>query len=191
MSKGVLIGIGLAVVAVIYVVCINFWTMGVVREEVNLSTVLEGQTNVVETSMDNMTNTIVNTYKVKKSFAKDFIAVAVAQSGGRKGGALFKSSTEAANKLGVPENIYLKMMNTIQGELDGFKSSQDMLTSKWEEHKKWCKDPYHNNPFFALGMGPSLASKVQAKPKMISSESVKGAMETKTYDGTKLIPDVE
>jgi|18_taG_2_1085343.scaffolds.fasta_scaffold01912_12 hypothetical protein len=93
MSKGVLIGIGLAVVAVIYVVCINFWTMGVVREEVNLSTVLEGQTNVVETSMDNMTNTIVNTYKVKKSFAKDFIAVAVAQSGGRKGGALFKSST--------------------------------------------------------------------------------------------------
>jgi len=189
MSKGTLVGIGLAIVAVVYVVCIMFWTMGVENTEINMSTVLEGQNNVVETSMDNMINTVVNQFKVNKQFAKDFIAVAAAQSSGRKGGLLFKSSTEAANKLGIPETTYLKMMNSIEGKLAEFKSSQDILTSKWEEHKKWCLNKFHNSPFFALGMGPSLASKVQKKPKMISSESVKGAMETKTYDGTKLIPD--
>jgi len=191
MSKGYFVGLGVAAVVAVYVVFIYFWSMGVVKTEINLSTVLDGQTNVVETSMDTMVNTIVNKFKVNKQFAKDFIAVAEAQSVGRKGGLLFKSSTEAANKLGIPETIYLKMMNSIEGKLAEFKSSQDVLTSKWEEHKKFCLNPYHNSPAFALGMGPSLASKVQPKPKMISSKSVKGAMETKTYDGTNLIPDVK
>ena len=191
MSKGLIIGIGVAIVVAVYLICIAFWTMSVNKTEIDMATVLDGQTNVVETSMDNMINTIVNQFKVNKQFAKDFIAVAAAQSSGRAGGSLFKSSTEAANKLGIPETTYLKMMNSIEGKLAEFKSSQDILTSKWEEHKKHCLSPYHNNPFFALGMGPSLASKVKEKPKMISSESVKDSMKTKKFDGTKLIPDVD
>jgi len=46
-----------------------------------------------------MINTVVNQFKVNKQFAKDFIAVAAAQSSGRKGGLLFKNSTEAAKVL--------------------------------------------------------------------------------------------
>jgi len=182
---------GVLTIVVIYVISIQLWTMGVDKQEIKLSNTYDAQFNVVETQMDNMINTIVNQFKVNKKFAKDFIAVAVAQSAGRKGGGLFKSSTEAANKLGVPETTYLKMMNSIEGKLNEFKSSQDVLTSKWNSHKDWCQDPFHNNPFFALGMGPSLESEVKEKPKMISSGSVKEAMKTKKFDGTKLIPDTE
>lgn len=181
------IGIGIAITAIIYIVCINFWIMGVDETEINIATTLEGQNNAVETALDNMINTIVNQHNVNKEFAEKFIVVAEEQSNSRKGGSLFKSTTEAANKLGIPETTYLKIMNTIQGEFDEFKSSQDLLTSKWEEHKKWVLTPYHNNPWYAFGMGPSLKSKLKDKPKMISSENVKGAMQTKTYDGTKLL----
>jgi len=115
MSKGLLIGLGVAAIAIIYVVCINFWTMGVEGEEIARGNSVVAQVNVVETSMDTMINTIVNEFKVPQQFAKDFIAAAVVQSGGRKGGLLFKSNAEAANKFGIPETLYLKMMNTIEG----------------------------------------------------------------------------
>jgi len=191
MNKTAWIIIGLVVIVAVYAVSIQLWKMGVNKDEISKANIYDAQSNVVETQMDNMINTIVNQFKVNKKFAKDFIAVAVAQSAGRKGGGLFKSSTEAANKLGVPENTYLKMMNSIEGKLNEFKGSQDLLTSMWNKHKDWCQDPFHNNPFFALGMGPSLESKVKEKPVMISSSSVKEAVETKTFDGTKLIPDTE
>lgn len=192
-TKKIVIGIGIAVIAIVYVVCINFWSMGCDQTEIDMATFFEGQKNVVETSMDNMINTIVNQHQVNRQLAKDIItvsvAVAEAEASGRKGGSLFKSSTEAskaANTLGIPETTYIKIMNTVQGEFDEFKSSQDLLTSLWVEHQKWVLSPHHNNPWYALGMGPRLKSRLKDKPEMISSQAVKDAQKTKTYDGTNL-----
>jgi hypothetical protein len=189
--KKIIIGVSVAVIALIWVICINVYTTNCEQTELDMATLLEGQEKVVQTTMDNMINTIVNTFKVNKKFAKDFIAVAEAQSSGRKGGSLFKSSTEAANKLGIPETTYLKIMNTVQGELDEFKSAQDLATSQWVAHKQWVMSPWHNNHMLHLGMGPRLKSKLRKQPEMITSQAVKEASKTKTYDGTNLIPDTE
>ena len=191
MTKTGWVVIGAVVLIAVYVLCINLWTMGVTKEEIKKANVYAAQFNVVETQIDNTVSTIVNTYKVPDKFAKDFIAVALAQSSGRKGGVLFKSNTEAANKLGITDTLYAKIMNTTEGKLNELKSSQDVLTSMWKEHKNWCEDPFHNNPFFALGMGPSLIGKVKQKPEMITSELTKKAVKTKKLDTMNLIPDIE
>jgi hypothetical protein len=197
-TKKIVIGISVAVIAIIWIVCINVYTTNCEQTEIEMATGVKAQVKVVSTAMDTMINIIVNNFKVNKKLAKDIItqsvAVAEAEASGRKGGALFKSSTEstrAAMKLGIPETTYLKMMNTIQGELDDFKSAQNMLTSKWESHQNFVLSPWHNNHMLHFGMGPRLKSKLLPEPEMITSQAVKDAQKTKTYDGTNLIPDTE
>ena len=150
--------------------------MGVARQEIALRRGYEAQFNAVENTIDAARKILINKYKVKKNFANDFIKVVMAQSEGRKGGALFKSNSEAANKLGMSEKIYLDMMNSIQGELSAIKSSQNLLTSKWEEHTKFCEDPWHNILWL------SYEGKITERPEMISSGVTKDAMKTKVLD---------
>ncbi|HUS50099.1 MAG TPA: hypothetical protein VMZ91_08030 [Candidatus Paceibacterota bacterium] len=178
--KSWLIAGGIGLVAVIVIISMFVWSMGVYKTEVGLSNRYDAQFNVVETSLDQMRNTLVNQFKVNKKFAEDFVKVAMAQSEGRKGGGLFKSFTEASNKLGIDQEMYIKMMNAIEGQLAAFKSSQDTLTDVWREHKTFCENPWHNILWLALN------EKVKPQPKMISTSITKKAVETKILDANLL-----
>ena len=180
MSKGMIITISAGVLLIIFIIWAFFWTMGVNKQEIVLKNKLEAQVNLVETTLDTMVKKIKNQYKVKEDFAKDFIAVVMAQTEGRKGGSLIKASTEAANTLGITSELYQQMMNTVAGELDSFKRSQDIMTDVWLQHKNWCEDPYHNILWL------SLADKVKPRPEMISGGKAKDAMETKNLDDNLL-----
>jgi len=186
-AKKIIIGIASAAIILIYVICVNVYTTNCEQTELDMSSAIDGQPKVIETMMDNAINTIVNNFKVNRMQAKDAIELAQAKASGRKGGLLFKSNTEAASHFGVTPSTYGKMMNTIEGKLAGFKSAQDKLTSMWVEHKKFVLSPWHNGHWMHLGMGPHLASKLLPEPEMISSQAVKEAQKTKTFDGTNLI----
>jgi hypothetical protein len=95
---------------------------------------------------------------------------------------MIKASVEASNTLGIPPELYSQMMNTISGELDSFKRSQDMMTDIWLQHKNWCEDPYHNMLWLDFEV------KIIEKPVMISGGKAKKAIETKILDDS-LIPE--
>ena len=70
----------------------------------------------------------------------------------------------------------MKMLNSIEGQIAGFKRAQDTLTDKWQTHKTYCEDPYHNI------LWVSLAGKAKLKPEMITSDAAKEAVKTKKLD---------
>ena len=173
MGKGALICIiGTAVVALLVVIAIS-WAVAIYNTEVRLANRYDAQFNEVETSLDTMRKTIMNQFKVTREFADKFIQSVAMQTEGRKGGALFKSSAEAANKLGMDSAMYMKMANSIEGQLAKFKRSQDVLTDVWREHKTHC-EVFPNSIF--------VGDRVKEKPEMISSKATKAAIETKELD---------
>ena len=180
MSKNTIIGLGIVAVLVVAAIFLWTWTMGVYKGEIVRANGYDAQFNVVENTMDNMRKTLMNDFKIQRAFADDFIKTVSAQAAPRAGGALFKSNTEAANKLGIPAELYAKMMNAIEGKLAEFKRSQDVLTDRWRDHKTYCQDPYHNILWL------SLEGKVKPKPEMITSDISKKAMETKRLDDNVL-----
>jgi len=176
MSKGLIVGISVAALILLFFVSFWFYGMGVKREYVGLKNRYEAQFNEVETTLDNMIKTIKNQASVKDSFAKDFISVVMAQAEGRKGGSLLKMQNESANMLGITPELYTKLANSIAGELDQFKRSQDTLTDVWRQYNTFCEDPWHN----ILWIG--YEDKVKDKPEMISGGKAKEAIETKKLD---------
>ena len=176
MNKPLIVAVSVVGLIVMFFVCFWFYGMGVKREYVGLKNRYEAQFNEVETTLDNMIKTIKNQAKVKDAFAKDFLAVVIAQSEGRKGGSLFKSSAEAANTLGITPELYTKLQNSIAGELDQFKRSQDTLTDVWRQYNTFCEDPWHNILWL------SYEGKIKDKPEMISGGKAKKAVETKELD---------
>ena len=72
--------------------------------------------------------------------------------------------------LGIPQELYLKLANSIEGKLAEFKRSQDVQTDIWREHKTFCQNVYHS---WLIG------SKIKPKPEMISSDLTKEAILTK------------
>jgi len=201
-SKGALVGIAVAVVVVLTLVCWTFWKMNVAKGEIALANRYEAQFNVVETTLDTMRKTIMNQHKCTKEWADNFIKVVAQQAAGRSGlagrtqntggaegavaavtasgggtGFTFARESEA---LGIPQDLYMKLANAIEGKLAEFKRSQDVLTDVWQTHKTYCEDPYHN------WLGVSLVGKVKPKPEMISSTVTKQAIETKVLDDNLL-----
>jgi len=197
MSKGTLVGISSVVLLAIVFGCWTMWKMNAVKGEIALSNRYEAQFNVVETTMDTMRKTIMNQHTCTKEWADNFVKVVAQQAAGRSGlagrtqaggaesavaavtasgagtGFTFARESEA---LGIPSDLYMKLANAIEGKLDEFKSSQDVLTDVWQTHKTYCEDPYHN------WLGLSLVDEVKEKPVMISSSVTKEAMETKVLD---------
>ncbi|MFW6121981.1 MAG: hypothetical protein ACOC80_13950 [Petrotogales bacterium] len=177
MSKGTIVGIGVIGVSVIIALSLIAWIMGIYNTEIELSNSYDAQFNTVETTLDTMRKTIMNQYKVNQDYADKFIQVVSQQTEGRKGGALFKSSTEAANKLGMSSELYTKMINSIEGQMASFKRSQDTLTDVWRSHKTFCQRI--PNSWFIGG-------RVKEKPEMISSTISKKVVETKELDDNLL-----
>lgn len=191
MSKGVLAGVGVLVLAFMAV----SWYFGIYNGEVSLGRRYDAQFNVVETSLDTMRKTIMNQHQCTKEWADSFIAVVSKQAEGRTGMSAQTQNAEASKgsaavaavaaggtafqfgreseALGIPPALFSQLANSIEGKLAEFKRAQDVLTDVWREHASYCqKLP---NAWF-------LASKVKPKPEMISSAVTKQAIETKKLD---------
>jgi hypothetical protein len=175
-----------------------FWKMDVVKGEIGLAQRYEAQQNTVETSLFKMRSAIQNIHKCTTEWADKFIAVVAQQAAGRSSngkasgtttvdpktvaagaamsGGLGVNVSRESEALGIPQELYLKLANAIEGQLADFTRQQDTLTDVWREHSTYCKDPYHN------WLGVSLADKVMPKPEMISSGATKEAIKTKKMD---------
>lgn len=187
--KGLWTGLGVVGVMLVVFLGWKFWSMGVQKGEIELSNRYDAQFNVVETSLFKMRTTIKNQHNCTTEWADKFIGVVMAQSKGRPGNfaeqgqsadsgliALGGTGYKEADVLGIPQDLYLKLSNSIEGQLAEFKRSQDVLTDVWREHTTYCQDPYHN------WLGVYLVSKVKTKPEMITSAETKTAVETKQMD---------
>lgn len=182
MKKGFVICIGVGISFFLFVViCISSY-FNVMNTEVSLRKQFEAQQNVVETTMDKMRKVIMNENKVTKDWADKFIQSVAMQSEGRKGGngslVSAKVVTESAN-LGIPSELYVKLANTIEGNLSEYKNAQDKLTDLWREHNTYC-----NQMPQRIFIG-HYADQVK-KPEMISSLTVKEAIQTKKLDDNLL-----
>jgi len=189
-----------AVVFLIGVIAIGmvFWQMSVKKGEIGLATRYDSQSNLVETSLFKMRAVIKNIHKCNDEWADKFIQVVAMQAQGRSGvtgaplpeavkgkagvaavaatGGLGINVSRESEALGIPQELYMKLSNAIEGQLADFTRQQDILTDVWREHTAYCKDPYHN------WCGVALASKVKPKPEMITSQDTKDAVVTKKMD---------
>jgi len=102
----------------------------------NRAVMLENKFNAIvsenKTSMDNMWKTIQQKYQIKSDYSREMVQLMNAAIEGRKGGSLFKSTTEAMP--GLDASIYKDVMASIEGKRDMFKRSQDMQIEIKREH---------------------------------------------------------
>ena len=119
-----------------------------------------------------MRKTIMNQTKCTREWADKFIAVVAAQSQGRQGGSMFKATAES-NTLGLAPDLFRQLMNSIEGKLEEFKRSQDTLTDIWQTHKTFCEK-------FPASI--VIGDKIKPKPRMISSDATKEAIESGKLD---------
>ena len=176
MQKSIIVKIASVGIVMLVLVMIVEYAVSINNTEIELRNRYDAQFNVVETTLDKMRKDLMNQYKLTKEFADKFIQVVNVQSKGRKGGSLLKLSTES-NKLGISDELYKKMLNTISGNLAEFKRSQDVLTDIWREHKTFCQK--FPNSLMA-------GSRILSKPEMISSEATKEIIKTKKLDDNLL-----
>lgn len=191
MSKTALVLVCLIIIVLLVLGSWVLWKMGVAKQEITLANRYEAQFNVVETTLDTMRKTIMNQHKCTKEWADKFIAVVAEQVKGRPGPVAAQGAnpggiagmltgggggiavTRESESLGIPQDLYLKLANSIEGKLAEFKRAQDVLTDVWQVHKTFCEDPFHN------WLGLKMAEKVKEKPAMITSTATKEAVETK------------
>lgn len=167
------------VIFVVLVFSIVVWIFSIINTEISLRYQYEATQNQVETTLDKMRKLIMNEYKVTKDFADAFIQVVQAQSEGRKGGSggamVSAKVNRESEKLGITSDMYIRMNNTISGILSEYKNAQDKLTDIWREHNSFCSKMPN-----ALIVGSKVV--LVKKPEMISSDTVKRAIETKKLD---------
>jgi len=194
MSKGTVIGISIVVLIAVMFGGWTLWKMNVVKGEIVLANRYDAQERVVETTMDTMRKAIKNIHTCTDEWADKFIATVSEQVKGRPGKVTSEGGgstglagmltgggggiavTRESESLGIPDAMYLKLANVIEGKLDELKRSQDTLNDLHQTHKTYCEDPYHN------WIGVALLGKVKEAPVMISSTTTKKAMETKILE---------
>jgi hypothetical protein len=188
------------VIIVGFILVCLFWAgtviykMNVIRGEVELSSRFDAQHNVVETSLFRMRTTIKNMHQCTTEWADKFIEVVAMQARGRQGNQMnLPQGSEnggiiAANAgmsmqigreseaLGIPSDLYMRLSNAIEGQIASFVRQQDILTDIWREHAAYCKNPYNNI------LGLNMQSKVMDRPKMITSQDTKNAIESGIMD---------
>lgn len=167
--------ISLAVIGVLasLIIAAWLWTMGLNKQEINLSNRYDSQENVIETIYENMWKTISDKYKIKGEYADDFKDSLKELTRGRSGGSMFKVSVEADTQLNLPTELYSDVMATVEGKRSEMKRALDVQTDIWRAHTDFCKDPFHNILWL------DFESKVKEKPIMITSTGTKRVMDTK------------
>jgi hypothetical protein len=192
MKSGMLAVLAVGVLAVVVGIGFVTWQMNAKKGEIGLATRYEAQFNVVESTLFKMRASIKNIHACNDEWADKFIKVVEMQASGRGGnrvplpegsaGVAVAASSPTlqigreSEALGIPQELYLKLSNAIEGQLADFTRQQDILTDVWREHTAYCKDPYHN------WLGLAMASKVKPKPEMITSQDTKDAVATKKMD---------
>lgn len=183
MKKGTIITLSVVGVFLVVIISIISWIFSTINTEIALRYQYEATQNQVETTLDKMRKSIMNEYKVTKDFADAFIQVVQAQSEGRKGGSggamVSAKVNRESEKLGITSDMYIRMNNTISGNLSEYKNAQDRLTDIWREHNSFCSKMPN-----CLIVGDKVS--LVKKPEMISSGSVKTAIETKRLDDNLL-----
>lgn len=186
--SGKLIGLTVAAGILGLIMVIGIWIAGVFNGEIALANRYDAQANVVETALDTMRKTIMNQHNCTKEWADKFISVVTLQASGRGGNKVVLPDGNAvagvaavgagtslqigreSESLGIPQELYLKLANSIEGKLSEFKRAQDVQTDVWREHKTYCQNVYRS---WLVG------SRIKPKPEMISSEITKDAILTK------------
>jgi hypothetical protein len=164
-------------VIVVLVLGMMMWAMGIYNTEVSLRNRYLAQKKTIETAHDKMWKTLKQQFKINTKYEETFKAGLLAVAEGRKGGSLFKSSSESSSQLGLSDEIYTKMMNSIDGQRAMLKRHQDVYADIWRQHKTHCEKMPNN--FFVGG-------KVLEEPSMISSTATKNAIETGVDDDISL-----
>lgn len=177
MSKGTIVALSVVGLVLILGISVFVWTMNVKGTEIGIRNRFLAQEKVVETVLDQMRKTIMNKHSVTKEYADNFLKVVTANAEGRKGGMGMKWVQESSVKLGIDEKIFLDMMNTVEGQVAGFATSQRMLVDIWREHATWCQNPWRN---WIIG------DRAMREPEMITSEVAKDAVRTKKMDDNLL-----
>jgi hypothetical protein len=191
MSKWMMVMIGLILLVGMVAAGVWFKRMGIRKQEIVLVQRYEAQNNVVETAAFKMRSTVKNQHECTDEWAKKFVEVVAAQARGRPGNLATGPSIPAAagllavggtgykeaDMLGIPQDLYLKLANSIEGQVGNFVRQQEILTDIWREHATYCQDPVINE-FWMV----DLLSKVRPKPEMITSAVVKDAVATKKMD---------
>ena len=146
------------------------WYINVCNTELTMATAYKMKTSNVEMHLDAMRKILGGKYKMTKEYADAFIKAVAANADGRKGGGLVKFSTESNAKIGIDDKMYTEMSNSIAGEIDNFKRSQQEALDSWGVHYAYCLSIPNS---FIIG------GRVKPQPEVISSEVTKAAIKTK------------
>jgi len=152
MNKSLVAGIGIASLVVMALLWWVLWKMNAQKGEIGLSARYDAQYNVVETSLFKMRTAIKNIHNCTTEWADNFIKVVGQQAAGRGGNKITLPENNAvaavaatgagtslqigreSEALGIPQDLYMKLANAIEGQLAEFTRSQDILTDVWREH---------------------------------------------------------
>lgn len=162
----ILIGVGASVF---------FWVVGVKRQEIALSNKYEAKAQDVRLTHDNMWKTLKEQFGIQEQYKETFLSGLAAVAEGRKGGSLFKMSTESSSQLGLSEKVFQDMMHSIDGKRAELMREQKVWVDVWKEHKTLCEDPIKG---FVVG------DKILPEPKIIVSTRTQNAAETGIDDET-------
>jgi len=198
MNRALILAVVFAVAGVLSIVFGGWyiWKMDVLNGEIGLSVRYEAQSSVVEAKLFEARSVIKNNHACTEEWADKFIKVVAMQASGRGGNrAVLPESNGAtvagvavasagtslqigreSEALGIPQEVYLRLANTVEGKIADFTSQQITLLDIWNQHKAYCQNTYHNQ------FGVHLIGKVKPAPEMITSEETKGAVRTKKMD---------
>ena len=192
MKKSTVVTIVVIGILAVAMFSVHLKRLGIRRTEIGLSKRLDAQTSVVETSLFEMRTSIKNIHACTDEWADKFIQTVSKQVEGRPGAAMSRPAggmigaltggggigvSRESEALGIPQDLYMKLANAIEGKLASFKRSQDTLTDVWRAHATYCEDPILNDLWMV-----DLRSKIRDKPEMITSAETKKAVETKQMD---------
>lgn len=166
----------LGIVGVLSIVAV-LWVFSIFNGEVVKKNTFLAQKKHVETGHDTMWKTISQEYQIEEDYRDTFLKGIQALSAGREGGSLFRSQTEANTQLGLPTDVFNRMMVTIDGKRAMLKREQDTLADMWREHKTYCETM--PNSFF-------VGNRVLPEPIMITSSRTQDSVTTGVDDDISL-----
>ncbi len=170
-----LVGGGLVLCVVVVMAGIALYWMGTYNRSVMLENKFNAIVSENKTSLDNMWKTIQQKYQLKSDYSKEMTLLMNSAVEGRKGGSLFKSTTEAMP--GLDASIYKDVMATIEGKRDMFKRSQDMQIEIKREH---------DNLRTTMPSSLFVGSRPELKLQLITSTRTDAAFESGKDDEVKL-----
>lgn len=138
MKKGLFIGLGVVVVIAIF---IAVWAIGVSNSEIRLKNTGEAQQEVCEAYFDKVWKILQQEAQVADQYREgfreiytDIMAGRYANDGNGQGDQTFMKWIQESNPEFSP-SLYAKLMNSIEGQREGFLVEQEKLIDINRQHK--------------------------------------------------------